>query len=181
MKQIYHNELSPKDDEIVLVGGSSETGRMCDEYGFKRYVTVEEMAGLFPELVPLSHKAGYPGESALTNMEGRVKERLGIKDVSAIMSKMRFKGVMLFSNPFMYETHMQIMSDALISKDGLLGTVRTPKDPQYPALYFAHSDLYVPFKDVSLPSLSQRYSLGVFTRAFETIFIKQYPGYTLHS
>ncbi len=58
---------------------------------------------------------------------------------------MKFKSIMLFSNPFMYETHMQIMSDALIAKNGIIGTVREPSDPQYASLYYAHEDQKIPF------------------------------------
>jgi len=86
-----------------------------------------EVAGLFPELVPLTHKAGYPSDGP--GLEQRVLKRLGITRKEAILREMRFKSIMLFSNPFLYETHMQVMSDALISKEGLIGTVRDPSEP----------------------------------------------------
>ncbi len=54
------------------------------------------------------------------------------------------------SNPYMYETHMQIMSDVLISKDGKLGSKRAPEDPQYAKLYFANEDLKIPYADSEL-------------------------------
>jgi hypothetical protein len=77
---------------------------------------------------------------------------------------------MVFSNPFMYETHMQIMSDALISEDGILGTVKKLHEPQYPYLYYAHRDLTIPHSDPEMPALRHRFSLGAFTRSFEEVF-----------
>ena len=82
---------------------------------------------MFPELVPLTHKAGYPSDAPL--LEQRVLKRLGIARKEAIIREMRFKSIMLFSSPFLYETHMQVMSDALITKEGLIGTVRDPSEP----------------------------------------------------
>ena len=46
-----------------------------------------------------------------------------------IVSQKKIKGIMVMSNPYMYETNMQIISDTLISKDGILGTKRLPNDP----------------------------------------------------
>jgi hypothetical protein len=76
MKMIYKDLVKPGRDEVVLVGGSEQTNEICDDYGFERYITVQEMAGLFPELVPLTHKAGYPRD--VETLEQRVLKRFGI-------------------------------------------------------------------------------------------------------
>jgi hypothetical protein len=64
MKEIYHqiNEerLVNGNGSITLVGGSDECHEICEDYGFRHFITVQEMSGLFPVLVPLTHKAGYP-------------------------------------------------------------------------------------------------------------------------
>jgi len=64
MKEIYHNELKPNWNELVLIGGSGEeVNKVFDEWKFDRYITVEEMAAVRPELVPLSYKAGFPNNA----------------------------------------------------------------------------------------------------------------------
>jgi hypothetical protein len=68
--------LTLKDDELVLVGGSEAVNEVCDSYGMKKYVTVQEMAGIFPQLVPLSHKAHYPNDNIIPKLEERVRLRL---------------------------------------------------------------------------------------------------------
>jgi hypothetical protein len=45
-----------------------------------------------------------------------------------MVSEKKIKAIMVMSNPYMYETHMQIISDALISKDGILGNKRSEND-----------------------------------------------------
>ena len=60
-----------------------------------------------------------------------MRVRLGLSestDLDVFLREMKFKSIMVFSNPFMYETHMQIMSDALITKNGIIGTIRDPND-----------------------------------------------------
>lgn len=46
--------------DLILIGGSEECHHICTDYGFKNFVTVQEMAAIYPDMVPLSHKAGYP-------------------------------------------------------------------------------------------------------------------------
>ncbi len=48
----------------MLVGGAESCYDVCEEYGFHKYITVQEMASIFPILVPLSHKAGYPSDES---------------------------------------------------------------------------------------------------------------------
>ena len=64
MRDIYHKRIKPEWDELVLIGGSgTEVNQVCDEWNFERYITVEEMAAIRPEMVPLSYKAGFPSNT----------------------------------------------------------------------------------------------------------------------
>ena len=112
-----------------MVGGAETCGEVCEEYGFTRYITVQEMAGVFPVLVPLSSKAGYPTKGEGELMADRVSRRFGVAEVGEILNEYRCRAVFMMSNPYMWETHMQIVSDIVISKDGKIGTVRGPGDP----------------------------------------------------
>jgi len=72
MREIYtHLRLGEK--EFVLVGGAEGCLEVCQEYGFTRYITVEEVAGIEPVLVPLSYKAGYPNKEKHEDISSRVK------------------------------------------------------------------------------------------------------------
>lgn len=90
---------------------------MCDEWQFDRYITVEEMAAIRPEMVPLSYKAGFPSNTE--KVKRRVAKRLiKMEDphfwethsdeglLHGIVSGKKIKAIMVMSNPYMYESHM---------------------------------------------------------------------------
>ena len=101
-----------------MIGGSgTEVNQVCDEWNFERYITVEEMAAIRPEMVPLSYKAGFPSNTE--EIKRRVAKRLMKMDdpnyweshhegglLHGIVSEKKIKAVMVMSNPYMYETHM---------------------------------------------------------------------------
>ena len=63
MKMIYHDLVKKNvinQDQIAVIGGSEKVHTIADEYGFKHYLTIQEMCALFPYLVPLTRRAGYP-------------------------------------------------------------------------------------------------------------------------
>lgn len=47
---------------------------------------------------------------------------------------------MIFSTPFMFEAHIQVISDILISKNGIIGTQRDINDKQAVKMYYASVD-----------------------------------------
>ena len=64
------------------------------------------------------------------------------------------------------------MSDALISQNGKLGTVRNAGEPQTVSLFYGNEDLEVPYNNSALPEICPRFALGAFQRSFENIFFK---------
>ena len=58
----------------------------------------------------------------------------------------------------------------MIASDGVLGTIRGVNDKQYPRVYYAHTDLIIPFSEPDMPALKSRFSLGAFTRSLTEIF-----------
>ena len=59
-KMISHGTIDEKTD-LTLIGGSEDCHEIAQyEHGLSSFVTVSELAGIFPLLVPLSSKAGYP-------------------------------------------------------------------------------------------------------------------------
>ncbi|TNV77271.1 hypothetical protein FGO68_gene9088 [Halteria grandinella] len=182
MQSIMKRELT-NEQELALVGGGEETWKILEqEWKVNNFVTVQEMAAIFPTLVPLSYKAHYPDQQTCDTLKQRVKARLGLDNLDHIMTDRQFRTIFVMSNPYMWETHMQIMSDVLFSEQGRIGTVRAPDAEQWPTLYYAQRDLVIPFKDDNHPALKHRFSLGVFADCFENIFHRQYKeeGYKRH-
>ena len=63
----------------MLVGGAHTSEEVCEEYGFLKYLSVRELAGMQPVLVPLSYKAGYPGDKA--EIIERVQKRFKLNNL----------------------------------------------------------------------------------------------------
>lgn len=117
MLDIY--EKSKHQPGLTLVGGGVQAKDIAEENKFENYITVPEIAACLPILVPLDNKAGYPEDAH--RLKKRALDRLRFKKPEEILHT-RFKNIMVFASPVMYEAHMQIFSDLLISKEGILGT-----------------------------------------------------------
>ena len=74
MRKIYY-DLRLGEREFVLIGGGHTSEEVCEEYGFTNYLSVRELAGMQPALVPLSYKAGYPGKLDSAKIKERVQKR----------------------------------------------------------------------------------------------------------
>ena len=85
--------------------------------------------------MPLSYKAGYPNKEKVKMIKERVEKRF---KGNAEIDKMRCRAMFMMGNPEMWETHMQVMSDCVIAKDGLIGTVRGEREPQTVKVYYGN-------------------------------------------
>ena len=105
---------------MTVIGGNDDrTYEVCEEFGFKKYITVAEMLAVMPELAPLSTKSGFPLDK--DRLLERLNHRLGDFNKDRLMQE-HFKSIFIMANPHVYEAHIQIFSDLLISKDGKLGS-----------------------------------------------------------
>ena len=80
MRQIYH-DLRLEERDFVLIGGANTSEEVCEEYGFEKYLSVRELAGMQPVLVPLSYKAGYPGKGDKAKIIKRVQKRFKLNNL----------------------------------------------------------------------------------------------------
>jgi ribonucleotide monophosphatase NagD (HAD superfamily) len=84
MRQIYH-DLSLGERDFVLIGGAHTSEEVCEEYGFEKYISVRELAGMQPVLVPLSYKAGYPGKGDKAEIIERVQKRFKLNNLDKFL------------------------------------------------------------------------------------------------
>eukprot|EP00347_Sterkiella_histriomuscorum_P021252 403334666 len=156
---------------MTLIGGGVQAQGIAEEYQMKEYITVPELSACLPLLVPLDNKAGYPMHPEM--LKQNALKRLNIKHVEEILER-PFKDVMIFANPIVYEAHIQVVSDLMISSKGYLGTQRKSNEPQHVKLYYSHHDFLVPYQNANFPAHRSRYSLGVFKQSLDLIFKLQY-------
>ncbi|KAI8388885.1 HAD-like domain-containing protein [Radiomyces spectabilis] len=145
---------------VLIVGGK---GRKCYEvakgYGFKYVVTPDDVHNWQMSSWPYS----LPNPSALTES--------AIND----FSKTPIHAVMMFHDSRDWGRDMQIMIDALLAKDGVLGTLKTDFSVQDVPLYFSNNDL-IWSNDFPTPRLGQ----GSFKTSLESVY-HAYTGHKLKS
>ncbi|KAF2090103.1 putative HAD superfamily hydrolase [Saccharata proteae CBS 121410] len=154
-----------KDKTVLVVGGD---GRKCanvaKSYGFKNVVTPSDLLSACPELWPFSQNfLDYHRSSA----EEMPKDAL---------RDLKIDAVFVYNDPRDWGLDAQIITDVLLSKNGILGTI-SPKNgnPELPnrgyqqdgqpPLYFSNPDLIWAAK-YHLPRLGQ----GAFREALEGVW-----------
>lgn len=71
------------DNHLAVIGGSEQVNDIADDYGFKNYVTVQELCALQPQMVPLNNKAGYP--TGPEDLKDRVRGRFKINKAEDLL------------------------------------------------------------------------------------------------
>ena len=73
------------------------------------------------------------------------------------------------SDPHRWEESLQIISDLLISVDGVVGSIRKENEPQYTKLYFTNPD-HIFSDNFHIP----RYTQGAFRLCLQELFKAQF-------
>ncbi|GJJ76245.1 hypothetical protein EMPS_08604 [Entomortierella parvispora] len=152
-----------EDKNVLIVGGNgSDCRRVAEYYGFKNVVTPEEVHAVYPAVCPSSalevRSVPLP-EKYLQNVH---------RPVDAIM---------VFHDSVDWGRDLQVMLDALISKGGDLGTVKTETElhttKQSVPLYFSNADMVW-----SNEHPNPRFAQGTFRSCLERIY-KDMTGHDL--
>ncbi|KAF9920073.1 hypothetical protein FBU30_010139 [Linnemannia zychae] len=144
-----------EDSNVMIVGGNgSDCRHVAEHYGFKHIVTPEEVHAVFPFVCPSS-----PLEARSVPLAEKYLQNV-YRPVDAIM---------VFHDSVDWGRDLQIMLDALISREGYLGTIKTQKElhttPQSVPIYFSNSD-FVWSNEYPTPRLAQ----GAFRACLERLY-----------
>ncbi|KAF9434472.1 hypothetical protein BGZ76_007961 [Entomortierella beljakovae] len=149
--------LVPKyeDKNVLVVGGRGSNCRnVAEHYGFKHIVTPEEAHTVYPSLCSSS-----PNESRTVPIPEKYLQNVH-RPVEAIM---------VFHDSVDWGRDLQVMMDALVSKDGYMTTVKNATElhttRQSVPLYFSNSDL-VWSNEFPTP----RFAQGTFRTCLERIY-----------
>ncbi|KAF9101014.1 hypothetical protein BGX27_000131 [Mortierella sp. AM989] len=144
-----------EDKNVLVVGGNgSDCRNVAEHYGFKHIVTPEEVHAAYPSVCPSSANEARSvplAEKYLQNVQ---------RPVDAIM---------VLHDSVDWGRDLQVMLDALISRDGYLNTVKNQSElhttKQSVPLYFSNSDLVW-----SNEYPSPRFAQGTFRTCLERIY-----------
>ncbi|KAF8929947.1 hypothetical protein BGZ58_008587 [Dissophora ornata] len=120
-----------KNKNVMVVGGEqSSCKHVAETYGFKQVVTPEEVHAVHPSVCPISSCEMRP-----VPMDKRNLRNIG-KPVHAVM---------VFHDSVDWGRDLQLCLDALVSKDGALGTIKESEElhttKQSVPLYFSNPDV----------------------------------------
>ncbi|KAG0047853.1 hypothetical protein BGZ83_007187 [Gryganskiella cystojenkinii] len=127
-----------KDSNVMIVGGLGSSCRhVAEDYGFGNVVTPEEVHAVHPSVCPISMceaRAQPLAEKYLRNIERPVD------------------AVMVFHDSVDWGRDLQICLDALVSKGGQLGTIKSHDElrstKQTVPLYFSNPDVHLTGQDL---------------------------------
>jgi ribonucleotide monophosphatase NagD (HAD superfamily) len=107
-----------------------------------------------------------------TNHDQNIKENLLRRfnmTEEELIYDIEIKAVMIWSDVDLFEVHLQVISDLLISEDGRINQNIKIGNAQKIKMYYSNEDLTYP-NQVNIP----RHAGGVFKIALESVFFKQY-------
>ncbi|KAF9568087.1 hypothetical protein EC968_003107 [Mortierella alpina] len=144
-----------EDKNVMVVGGNgSDCRHVAQYYGFKHIVTPEEVHSVYPFVCPSSACEARPvplAEKYLQNVHRPVE------------------AIMVFHDSVDWGRDLQVMLDALVSRDGYLNTLKTQAElhttKQTVPLFFSNSDLVW-----SNEHPNPRFAQGTFRTCLERIF-----------
>ncbi|KAG0009513.1 hypothetical protein BGZ80_002312 [Entomortierella chlamydospora] len=144
-----------EDKNVLVVGGNgSDCRNVAEHYGFKHVVTPEEVHAVYPSVCPSSaiEARSVPlAEKYLQNVHRPVE------------------AIMVFHDSVDWGRDLQVILDALVSRDGYLTTVKSQSElhttKQSVPLYFSNSDLVW-----SNEYPNPRFAQGTFRTCLERIY-----------
>lgn len=153
-------------NRLILILGTGSIKNVMKEYGYSNYITSNEYAILFPQLLPFFFFYGKPPLNLLydkTKME--VEERIK----KSIKRLLKIDAICQLTDVINWDINMQILCDLLISNDGIPGSIRSTGEEQKVDYHLACQDIL--FQDLfPIP----RFACGSFFYCLQRIFELKY-------
>ena len=126
------------DDFVLVMGPRDIQTHLAENYGLKKYVSLEEICALYPTVSQfVAHE--YPNPKRLEYLKKQFFERNGEIDIE----KMKISSIMIWCWVTQEGLSTQVCCDLLSSKDGtLMGPRRSKDDPQVVDMYVTSNDLF---------------------------------------
>ncbi|ORZ22133.1 putative mitochondrion protein [Absidia repens] len=137
-----------KDKRVLVVGGKERTcAEVAKGYGFDNVVTPQDLHHW--------HNSLWPGS----------KPKFTTDAAHLDYSKTPIEAVMMFHDSFDWGRDLQVMLDAVMCQDGIIGTLKPDFTTQTMPVYFSNNDL-IWSTDFPAPRLGQ----GAFKEALEGLY-----------
>ena len=162
-------ELLPQyQHKTVLTAGVGDCANVATSYGFQHIIALEEYSALFPELSRLSIMP--KDKKLLSEYRQRCLRRWGVSSINMFP---RIDAIFMMSDPMVWEENLQLISDLLISKNGVPGTIREVNEPQHVKFYMTNPDI-VYADEFILPRIAQGSFIPCLQSLFRNIYNREF-------
>lgn len=101
-------------EKLVLVCGLQDTKNVTQNWGLNYFLTLEEYAALFPQLVPISRRNVEQRNEILPG----IKQRLHFLKDEDFKKPLKIEAIFVLGDCVRWEEHVQIMCDLLSTSNG---------------------------------------------------------------
>jgi HAD superfamily hydrolase (TIGR01456 family) len=158
-------------NQLVLVTGNGNIHEVMLNYKCNNFITVNEYTQMFPEIFPFF----YPINTSKSHSQ-RIKHIVSKRIGRAITTYPPIKAVVQLSDMINWEINAQLLTDILISSNGIPGNIRSTHTPQHVDYHLACKDLLFMDK-FNLP----RFACGSFFMCLNNLFTIKYHRNINHS
>ena len=151
-------------NQLLLITGTGNPSKVMLNYKFHNFITVNEYVQMFPEIFQFFFNLNT-SKSHSQRIKHIVSKRIG----KTITSYPPIKAIVQLSDIINWEINAQLLSDLLISSNGIPGSVRKSHVPQYVDYHLACKDLLFMDK-YAIP----RFACGSFFMCLNNLFKSKY-------
>jgi len=132
--------ISEYKDRLVIVTGVGTMEAIAKDIGLEKYLTIEEYAHLYPDMVPVTGKA--QPQVITEETRRKVAERLGVTDLSYFDKPLQVHAIFILNDPPFWYEYLQVICDLVASRDGSVPD-RFPEDApaDHIPVYTTNNDL----------------------------------------
>lgn len=165
----FKNLLPEYKNKTILVSGIEDIEGIIENYGYTNYITNEEYLRIYSHSLPffLEDYSQAEIEETAAKVSKRLNKQINKND-NGYYEFEQIHSIFILTDMKEWEKNIQVMSDLIISPNGIPGTIDKSGN-QFVQCFFAGHDLW--FKD---KFILNRIGLGGFVRSLEHLFLTQF-------
>ncbi|KRW99821.1 HAD-like domain [Pseudocohnilembus persalinus] len=148
-------------NKTVLLVGIGDVKEIAQSMGIKKYITIEEYASLYPELLK---NFSRPRLNKFTTRQ-EIQKRFALRNQYPLYYPLQINAIAVINDPIYWEDSIQIMCDLCSSEDGKVLQRQIQHQKQHIPIFTVNNDL-----TFSAKFHIERFAFGPFTNLFRTVF-----------
>jgi len=127
-------------DHLVIVTGGGEPGAIARDCGISKWLTLEEYASLYPDMVPVTAK--NTPHSVVEEIKKNLAPRLGIEKLDELDKPLQVHAIFILNDPLHWYEYLQVICDLLGTTNGTIAEKAPQEAPvKHIPIYCTNNDL----------------------------------------